>query len=620
MIAAPSILTSKLLTARGITSPALHLHRYALPSVSQFRFQARSIMTAQNHGGRGGHNFRRRKPNPNGNGNGNGPSQGHRQQSTAAAPAPAIEMPALAPEAAEAVAAADAPKFSSLAGQNVLHPTLLATIVEDLKFDSMLPVQVASVKSLMPPARPDALVQAKTGTGKTVAFLLPALQTMLTLNRPKRNRGISLLVISPTRELAMQIEAEARRMLQRFPEYRVCHAIGGTNKNAETNNFKRGCDILVATPGRMIDHMGEDGMAHLLQNLDTLVLDEADRLLDMGFKRDLARIIEGLPDKKASNRQGLLFSATIPAHVQEVAGLALSPGYQHISTIPEGEANTHARVPQILVKAPSFALTLPTAISAIRDEAKVVAASEGSPAFKAIVFAPTAALADFYAHVLSHLSDMPPVSVLHSRISQSKRTKVTNDYRVARTAIIVTTDVIARGMDFPGVTSVFQVGLPMDKESYIHRLGRTARAGAAGRGIFVVSEAEAWFPTYSLREFKLQQQEPNLSCAGEVSAIAARMGEEMQAKIYQAWLGYYKNFCKQFKWSNEALVAQGNIFASEGLQAPETPAIEKKTIGKMGLKGVKGLRIGPPRDRPMPTPRGGGGGGFQRGVKRGHAE
>ncbi|KAH8179795.1 DEAD/DEAH box helicase domain-containing protein [Sarocladium implicatum] len=497
----------------------------------------------------------------------------------------------------------DTPQFVDLKGTSSVNPIIIDTITNDLGFNHMMPVQAATLQELLPPNRSDCLVQAKTGTGKTMAFLLPAVQNMLTQNRPKQQRGVSLLVISPTRELAMQIEREAARLLQRFSEYKVCIAIGGTNKNSESSRLRRGCDVLIATPGRLLDHMSDGEIQPLMRHVDTLVLDEADRLLDMGFMPDLKKIVAGLPDKQQTNRQGMLFSATIPPRVQEVAGIVLAPGYKFISTIPEGEVNTHERVPQVLIVAPTFSLTAAAMVGAIRDEMKVVAGLEGNPSFKAIIFSPTAAIADFYGRILAPLSDMPAVSVLHSRISQTKRTKVTNEFRLAKAAVLVTTDVIARGMDFPDVSSVFQVGLPADKETYIHRLGRTARAGAGGRGIFIVAEPETWFPKWTLKEINMQYQEPNFSAAAEVTTIAASMDEELMAKTYKAWLGYYKNFLKPMKWTSEKLVEEGNIYASEGLQAPETPAIEKNVVGKMGLKGVKGLRVVPG------VPRGGRGGG-----------
>ena len=159
--------------------------------------------------------------------------------------------------------------------------------------------------------------------------------------------------------------------------------------------------------------------------------------------------------------------------MQKFAHLALSGNYKFISTIPEGELNTHERVSQLLITVPSFSDVAPALISALQSE-RILAGEED---FKAIIFAPTAALADWYSAILEKIPLLPNNSVLHSRISQSKRTKISDAFRAAERAILVATDVVARGMDFPNVSTVFQVGLPTDKESYIHRLGRTARAG-----------------------------------------------------------------------------------------------------------------------------------------------
>ncbi|RTE83056.1 hypothetical protein BHE90_002424 [Fusarium euwallaceae] len=481
-------------------------------------------------------------------------------------------------------------RFDGLLEKNQVHPLVIRTITEDMGFEFMTPVQAATVDELLPPNRSDCLVQAKTGTGKTMAFLLPALQTMLTENRPV-DAGISLLVISPTRELAMQISTEATKLLQRLPRYRVQIAIGGTNKDREEKQILGGCDILIATPGRLLDHMSNEEIVYSLRNVNSLVLDEADRLLDMGFMKDLREIVNRLPDKKETNRQGMLFSATIAPHVQQVAGLVLAPGYKFISTIPAGEVNTHERVPQFLVEVPTFGAVAAAMAGCVRQEA----AQDGT--FKAILFAPTAALADFYGQILSSLPGLPPVSVLHSRMSQNKRTKITNEYRVSSSSILVATDVVARGMDFPGVTTVIQVGLPADKQSYIHRLGRTARADADGRGVLIVSAAEAWFPKWSLKEINLSPREPDLSLAGEVLSIAEKMEEDDKARIYQAWLGYYNNYLKNLKWDKVELVRQANVYAREGLGSPDTPSIAKTTAGKMGLRGVKGLVTVPDRPR-----------------------
>ncbi len=462
----------------------------------------------------------------------------------------------------------------------------------------MMPVQAATLHDLLA-NRIDCLAQAKTGTGKTIAFLLPAIQTLINKNRPAGS-GVSLLVISPTRELAMQIAKEATALLKRLPKYKVSFAIGGTNKNTEEANILKGCDILIATPGRLIDHLSDDRIKYSFRNLDTLVLDEADRLLDMGFMPALKDIVKCLPDKKKSNRQGMLFSATIAPHVENVAHLILSKGYKFISTIPEGELNTHERVPQHLITVPTFSDVAAALVGSIRSEV----ALNGADTFKAIVFAPTAALVDFYGAIIEAMPNMPQTSVLHSRVSQTKRTNVTNTFRTAKNGILVATDVVARGMDFPLVTNVFQVGIPIDKESYVHRLGRTARAGAEGRGTFIVTQAEMFFPQWTLKEITFESVKADISAKDEIKVISEKM--ENHEKTYQAWLGYYKNHNKALKWDNPELVRQANQFALEGLGAPEVPGLKKSIVGKMGLKGVKGLTIVPD---PPKVARGRGGGG-----------
>ncbi|TAQ86071.1 hypothetical protein B7494_g5617 [Chlorociboria aeruginascens] len=490
----------------------------------------------------------------------------------------------------------DTPRFVDLAKENLIHPVMLDTITEDLKFDHMMPVQAETLRYLLTD-RGDCLAQAKTGTGKTMAFLLPAIQTLINNNRENQS-GISLLVISPTRELAMQIAKEADKLLQRLPKYKVLFTIGGTNKDREEKKLLAGCDILIATPGRLYDHLSDDRVKDAFRNLDTLVLDEADRLLDMGFINVLKDIIKCLPNKEESNRQGMLFSATVSPQIEKVAHLVLSKNYKFISTIPEGEISTHERVAQQLIVVPSFSDVAAAMVGSIRSEM----AMEGQDTFKAIVFAPTAALADFYGHILGSIPGLPTISILHSRVSQNKRTNATNAFRQAESGILVATDVVARGMDFPLVTNVFQVGVPADKESYIHRLGRTARAGAEGKGTFIITKDEQFFSTWTLKEIDFQPTEVDMSAESEVKEVATRM--DNHAKIYQAWLGYYKNHLKGLKWNNVRLVQEANTFATEGLGAPEVPAIAKGIVRKMGLKEVKELNVVP--DPPRVSHRGGG--------------
>lgn len=547
----------------------------------------------------------RPRPPPKHRSNANGSDQAvDHSQPRPDRPAPRQQQPPKL-ELSEAVPQ-DTPTFQNVADQNIVHPAIMQAIIDDLKFNHMMPVQAATLWELLPPNSSDCLVQAKTGTGKTVAFLLPALQTMLT-KKAGADRPVSLLVLSPTRELAMQIAAEATALLARLRQYRVRIAIGGTNKDREERQILSGCDVLIATPGRLIDHMSNENIRYAFRELDTLVLDEADRLLDMGFLPALKDIVSQLPDRNQVNRQGMLFSATVAAHVNKVASLVLSPQYKFISTIPEGEMNTHKRVPQMLIKVPHFADVAPAMVAAIRKEAAQ------HQDFKAIVFAPTAKLADFYGYILSHLGGLPAVSALHSRMSQNKRTKITNDYRNATSAILVATDVIARGMDFAGVKTVFQVGIPSEKESYIHRLGRTARADAEGRGIFLITEDESFFPRWTLKDITFTPEEADLTPAGEVEKAVEGMEEDERCDIYRTWLGYYNNHLKGLRWDREELVRQANTFARTALGTADTPPIERRTVGKMGLRGIRGLNIVPDR----PRQRQGQGGGRPKGGANG---
>lgn len=203
-------------------------------------------------------------------------------------------------------AVSDLPRFESL--RDRIDATIVDTITQDMKFDHMTPVQAATIDRLLHGV--DVLAQAKTGTGKTVAFLVPSIERIL--RQGGANSNIGLLVISPTRELALQIATEAKKLLQRYPRFSVCTAIGGVDKNKEARAIYNGCQILVATPGRLLDHLQDEEMQFRLSHLTSLVLDEADRMLDMGFLPDIKKILYALPPKDKVARQSMLFSATIP--------------------------------------------------------------------------------------------------------------------------------------------------------------------------------------------------------------------------------------------------------------------------------------------------------------------
>jgi ATP-dependent RNA helicase MSS116 len=492
---------------------------------------------------------------------------------------------------------ADMPNYETLRGK--IDDRILDTIITDMKFERMTPIQATAIAPLVNGV--DILAQARTGTGKTLAFLIPAIETLLR-SRTSQDK-VSALIVSPTRELVLQIAAEAAKLLARVPTIKVRTAIGGTSKDKEGRQIYSGCQILVATPGRLLDHLGDEEMQFRLSSVNTLVLDEADRMLDMGFLPDIKRIIGHLPQKTQVPRQSMLFSATVPDSILGVASTILKQGYTRINTIPEGEGNTHKRVKQYLVTVPTINDLTPSLLSVIKQQLAL-----NTTEFKAIVFAPTAVLSDLYSHVLASVIKDIPVLTMHSRMSQPKRISTTNEFKVAKKAICIATDVIARGMDFPLVTHVVQVGLPMDRESYIHRLGRTARADASGQGIFILAEAEKSF-LRDLRDVTFLPYPTDVTGSElETSRALESLEEEKKGKIYQGWLGYYKAMKKYTKWGNEDLVAVANEFAIEALGCPEVPGLEANTVGKMGLKGTRGLVVVPNRPR-QGGGRGGGGGG-----------
>ncbi|CAN0360439.1 unnamed protein product, partial [Scytosiphon promiscuus] len=187
----------------------------------------------------------------------------------------------------------------------------------------------------------DVLAKAKTGTGKTVAFLIPAIERAA---KRGNGRGVSALIISPTRELAQQIAEEAQQIMS-FHRLKLMCSVGGVNVNRDLNQLNSGApDIMVATPGRLLDLLENHGLARDMNTLDSLIFDEADQLLEMGFRPAIENILRNLQPSKA-NRQTLMFSATMPSNVQAIASIAMKPSYEVVDCVGE-EENTHEHVPQ----------------------------------------------------------------------------------------------------------------------------------------------------------------------------------------------------------------------------------------------------------------------------------
>ena len=353
--------------------------------------------------------------------------------------------------------------------------------------------------------------------------------------------------------------------------------------------------ILVATPGRLKDYLSERPTMAKFANIQTLILDEADTMLEQGFLQDVKQILRLLPPK-INGWQGMCFSATIPDKIRDVIDVVLAPGHSRISTVDRDEAPTHARVPQYHVVIPSVRDTFAKLLSLIRLEY-----AQSPEHSKIIVFATTANVAALYAALYQPAVTKTGLQVyeLHSRLNQNIRTRTSDAFKKAATGIMFATDVIGRGMDFPDVTCVIQVGLPSSGEQYVHRIGRTARADKDGRAVIMLTTAEQFFiptnPQLPIRPYEhtnainLDPQAPQ-----EISQAIYQIDEKVKQKAYQAYLGFMKGFMNKMRFKPEDLVAYANEFAVQGMGCPEPPEIEKKVVGKMGLKGVRGLRYAAP--------------------------
>lgn len=429
----------------------------------------------------------------------------------------------------------------------------------------------------------DALVKAKTGTGKSAAFLLPAIEAVLkatSSNRIQRVPPILVLILCPTREIASQIAAEANVMLKYHDGIGVQTLIGGTRFKFDQKRLESDpCQIIVATPGRLLDHIENKGSFSVrLMGLKMLVLDEADHLLDLGFRKDMEKIVDCLPRQ----RQSLLFSATVPKEVRRISQLVLKKEHAFVDTVGLGNAETHAKVRQSYLVAP-HKLHFQIVYHLLKDHLLQV------PDYKVIVFCTTAMVTSLMFLLLQEMK--VNVREIHSRKPQIYRTRISEEFRESKRLVLITSDVSARGINYPDVTLVIQMGIPSDREQYIHRLGRTGREGKEGEGILLVAPWEEYFldeiKDLPIEKFPLPLLDPDLKL--KVGASMDKIDTSVKEAAYHAWLGYY-NSIRETGRDKTTLVELANQFCeSIGLQKP--PLLFRKTALKMGLKGIPGIRI-----------------------------
>eukprot|EP00930_Biecheleria_cincta_P004953 TRINITY_DN105881_c0_g1_i1.p1 TRINITY_DN105881_c0_g1~~TRINITY_DN105881_c0_g1_i1.p1 ORF type:complete len:533 (-),score=91.17 TRINITY_DN105881_c0_g1_i1:50-1648(-) len=472
--------------------------------------------------------------------------------------------------------AEDLPYFSKL---DISEESKKA-FANDFGFGQMTKVQAASIGPML--EGNDVIVRAKTGTGKTIGFLLPIVESIC--KQPAGKGSISALIISPTRELASQIAREAE-VLVKYHRFAVACIYGGVGQISKDLGKLDDCDILVATPGRLQDHLDNTpGFTEKLSNLRFLALDEADQLLDMGFKDALLKILRSLPP--AELRRTALFSATFPPTVDHIGKLALRPGRLYINTVARDEEETPDQIDQSVIMSDLNGMT--ALLWKVLEFERT-----SSSTSKILVFFNTAKNAAFFSQQFGAAG--LDILEVHSRKTQKHRTKCSELFRKNKKAIMFSSDVSARGVDYPDVTAVIQVGAASSTDQYIHRIGRTGRAGKPGRCLLLLYDFESHFlQQLDGKGLPIKRLAPDsFPDAPPSSQLEMPVNFESASQAYRAWLGYYNSHLKQLRWTKDQLVQKATEYAASigACRNGVPPPLEMKTVGKMGLTGVSGLNI-----------------------------
>ncbi|KAH9897047.1 P-loop containing nucleoside triphosphate hydrolase protein [Cubamyces lactineus] len=460
----------------------------------------------------------------------------------------------------------DQPEFNTLDGV-VSRPVLDALTGPPFRLKHMSPVQAAVlplIPKLLEPCNPegestgirDLLVKARTGTGKTLGFLVPAVEARLKkLNEHRESvrndlgkddktplaraverfarDNVGALIISPTRELATQIANEAIKLTRQLDHFEVRLLVGGLPKSAQLREWNRGRrDIVVATPGRLRDCIENDsGFKDALRTTDVFILDEADTLLEMGFREDIQAIAEEL--KPSPERQTFMFSATISPAIRQIARSILAKNHEFINCVPDDAPPTHQSIPQFYTALPSAKEQLPHVLRLIAEDQLLHPKMS-----KVLVFLPTTSLVRLYATIIEQLA---PISLpagsgthlreLHSKKSMGSRINTSEWFRRRDRGhtVLVTSDVSARGVDYPGVTRVIQVGIPASSDMYVHRVGRTGRgSNMSGRADLVLMPWERGFLNWQMSDIPIKEL-PYTQLKTEVLELAQKHDQDPAA-------------------------------------------------------------------------------------------
>ena len=430
--------------------------------------------------------------------------------------------------------------------------------IEELGFVQPMPVQEEVIPYLLG-NRNDVIALAQTGTGKTAAFGIPLLQRIDT-----DSKETQAIVLSPTRELCLQIADDLNAFARYIPHVHIVPVYGGASIEAQIRSLRHGAQIIVATPGRLIDLMHR-GKARL-DNARNVVFDEADEMLNMGFQDSITEILEGVPEE----RNTLLFSATMSREVERVA-----KGYLHdykeivVGSRNEGAENVNHVYYMVNAKDKYLALK------------RIV---DFYPKIYAIVFCRTKIGVDEVATRL--VAQGYSAEGLHGDVSQAQREKILRKFRDKAVNILVATDVAARGIDVSNLSHVINYSLPQDSESYVHRIGRTGRAGNQGTAITFISGAELRRFNWMMRDIKADIKRETLPSPQDIVAMKrAKIKDDLQEIVANESYGDYADIAAELLESYAPDVALGALlrlaFRSE-LDQSNYPEIRSFSVDRKG--------------------------------------
>ncbi|XP_060699298.1 ATP-dependent RNA helicase DDX55 [Hemiscyllium ocellatum] len=459
--------------------------------------------------------------------------------------------------------------------ENKLHPRVLQTIRE-LRFTHMTPVQSATIPLFM--SNKDVAAEAVTGSGKTLAFVIPILEILLKREEKLKNLQVGALIITPTRELAIQIDEVIRQFLVHFPQFRQIIFIGGNNPMEDVQKFKQqGGNIVVGTPGRLEDmfRRRSDGLdfASCVKTLEVLVLDEADRLLEMGFEASLNAILGFLPKQRRTG----LFSAT---QTQEIENLVRA-GLRNPVRITVKEKGVAADRPQ---KTPVQLHNYYMTCRADEKFNQLVAFLRRHKQEKHLIFFSTCACVEYYGAALDVFVKNVQVMCIHGKMKH-RRNKIFTAFRQLQSGILVCTDVMARGIDIPEVDWVLQYDPPSSASAFIHRCGRTARIGHHGNALVFLLPMEMAYVNFlsinqkcPIEEIKLLKDSADVLPKLKKLAVSDRAIFEKGMKAFVSFIqSYAKHECSlifRIKDLDFAAVARGFGL----LKLPTMPELRGKSF------------------------------------------